>query len=152
SSAPPARVPTAGSATFGDVPIAISQVPCPPCPRAGEAASARARLPCRHDPGRGNRAEIGACCAMPASAPSGAARGVDAPSSNSRPEPVTGSHTPEPSSQAEVIEFLADPRTHGGVGPVKRFETHGNLVFLAGGDAWKIKRAVHFAYMDFSSL
>jgi aminoglycoside phosphotransferase family enzyme/predicted kinase len=65
---------------------------------------------------------------------------------------VTGSHSPEPNSQAEVIEFLADPRTHGGVGPVKRFETHGNLVFLAGGDAWKIKRAVHFAYMDFSSL
>jgi aminoglycoside phosphotransferase family enzyme/predicted kinase len=35
---------------------------------------------------------------------------------------------------------------------VERFETHGNLVFLAGADAWKIKRAVAFPYMDFSTL
>ncbi len=32
------------------------------------------------------------------------------------------------------------------------FKTHGNLIFLAGGDAWKIKRAVCFPYMDFSTL
>jgi hypothetical protein len=35
---------------------------------------------------------------------------------------------------------------------VERFETHGNLVFLAGSEAWKIKRAVRLAYMDFSTL
>ena len=35
---------------------------------------------------------------------------------------------------------------------MERFETHGNLVFLAGSDAWKIKRAVRFPYMDFSTL
>ncbi len=35
---------------------------------------------------------------------------------------------------------------------VDRLETHGNLVFLAGEDAWKIKRAVRFPYMDFSTL
>jgi aminoglycoside phosphotransferase family enzyme len=27
---------------------------------------------------------------------------------------------------------------------VERFETHGNVVFLAGSEAWKIKRAVLF--------
>ena len=56
------------------------------------------------------------------------------------------------SDQSEVIAFLADPATHLGVAKVDRFETHGNLVFLAGADAWKIKRAVSFPYMDFSTL
>ena len=51
-----------------------------------------------------------------------------------------------------MIGFLADPATHGGANPVERFETHGNVVFLAGSEAWKIKRAVRFPYMDFSTL
>jgi hypothetical protein len=55
--------------------------------------------------------------------------------------------------QAEVVAFLGDPASY----PTKpdrieRFETHGALVFLAGGEAWKIKRAVRFPYMDFSTL
>jgi aminoglycoside phosphotransferase family enzyme/predicted kinase len=55
--------------------------------------------------------------------------------------------------QAEVISFLCAPATHGaGVGKVEVFETHGALVFLAGDHAWKIKRAVRYAYMDFSTL
>jgi uncharacterized protein len=54
--------------------------------------------------------------------------------------------------QAEVIAFLADPATYRGVDRVERLETHGNLVFLAGAEAWKIKRAVRFSYMDFSTL
>ena len=49
------------------------------------------------------------------------------------------------------IDFLASA-THGGVERVERFETHGNLVFLAGAEAFKIKRAVRFEYMDFSTL
>jgi aminoglycoside phosphotransferase family enzyme/predicted kinase len=55
--------------------------------------------------------------------------------------------------QAEVIAFLSDPRSHP-TRPdrVERFETHGALVFLAGEEAWKIKRAVRFPYMDFSTL
>ncbi|MGD9925128.1 MAG: AAA family ATPase, partial [Pseudorhodoplanes sp.] len=55
------------------------------------------------------------------------------------------------SGQNAVIEFLGRPETHG-VLDVQRFETHGNLVFLAGQDAYKIKRAVRFDYMDFSTL
>jgi aminoglycoside phosphotransferase family enzyme/predicted kinase len=54
--------------------------------------------------------------------------------------------------QSEVIEFLSTPKSYSGVDRVERFETHGNLVFLAGSEAWKIKRWVRFAYMDFSTL
>ena len=56
------------------------------------------------------------------------------------------------SAQAEVIAFLSDPSAYACGGPVDRFETHANLVFLAGSDAWKIKRAVRFPYLDFSTL
>ena len=54
--------------------------------------------------------------------------------------------------QEDVIAFLGDPASYSGVQSVDRLETHGNLVFLAGAEAWKIKRAVHFPYMDFSTL
>ena len=53
--------------------------------------------------------------------------------------------------QSEVSEFLGDPATHDGL-PVERFDTHGAMVFLAGNRAYKIKRAVKFPYMDFSTL
>ena len=59
----------------------------------------------------------------------------------------------ETNGQAEVIAFLSDPRSYPGKPKrVERFETHGALVFLAGERAWKIKRAVRFPYMDFSTL
>ena len=55
--------------------------------------------------------------------------------------------------QAEVLRFLAEPGHHGaGVDRVERIETHGAYVFLAGDSAIKIKRAVSFSYMDFSTL
>jgi aminoglycoside phosphotransferase family enzyme/predicted kinase len=53
--------------------------------------------------------------------------------------------------QSEVIAFLADPRTHGGAA-VERIDTHGAVVVLAGERAYKLKRAVRFPYMDFSTL
>lgn len=58
---------------------------------------------------------------------------------------------PTAGAQDDCIAFLAAPATHGGA-EVTRIETHGNLIFLAGGEAWKIKRAVRFPYMDFSTL
>ncbi len=55
--------------------------------------------------------------------------------------------------QSEVISFLGRPETHGpGVERVERIETHGAIVFLAGETACKLKRAVKFPYMDFSTL
>lgn len=54
--------------------------------------------------------------------------------------------------QEEAIAFLSTATSHPSGEPVERFETHANLVFLAGNDAWKIKRAVTFPYLDFSTL
>jgi len=53
--------------------------------------------------------------------------------------------------QGEVAAFLGDPATHGGAA-VERFETHAALVFVAGERAYKIKRAVRYPYLDFSTL
>jgi len=58
----------------------------------------------------------------------------------------------KPSDQGEVLAFLSDPATHGLSGPVRRIDTHGAAVFLAGSDAYKVKKAVQFAFMDFSTL
>jgi aminoglycoside phosphotransferase family enzyme/predicted kinase len=52
--------------------------------------------------------------------------------------------------QAAVIGFLAASATHGGA-PVERIDTHASIVFLAGERAYKLKRAVRFDYLDFST-
>ena len=55
--------------------------------------------------------------------------------------------------QAEVIAFLSDPASYSP--PPERvevIETHGAMVFLAGELAIKIKRAIRYPYMDFSTL
>jgi aminoglycoside phosphotransferase family enzyme len=62
-------------------------------------------------------------------------------------------HETPDTAQAEVIAFLSRPESHGTSGAqVDVIETHGALVFLAGDTALKIKRAVHLAYLDFSTL
>ncbi|HYD31420.1 MAG TPA: AAA family ATPase [Azospirillaceae bacterium] len=53
-------------------------------------------------------------------------------------------------TQAAVAAFLGDPATHGGR-EVERVDTHGAMVFLAGDLVLKLKRAVSFPYMDFST-
>ena len=53
--------------------------------------------------------------------------------------------------QQAVTAFLGDPATWGGAA-VERHETHGAIVFLAGDRACKMKRAVRFPYMDYSTL
>jgi hypothetical protein len=58
-----------------------------------------------------------------------------------------------PNSQQDVIAFLSDPRSYRlNGGKVERHETHGAIVFLAGDYAWKLKRAVRYPYMDYSTL
>ncbi len=52
--------------------------------------------------------------------------------------------------QAAVIAYLADPASHGGVA-VARIDTHASIVFLAGERAYKLKRAVRFSYLDYST-
>jgi uncharacterized protein len=59
-------------------------------------------------------------------------------------------------NQEEVLTFLADPAAHGddagARGPVKRIDTHAASVFLAGDRALKVKRAVRFPFLDYSTL
>jgi aminoglycoside phosphotransferase family enzyme/predicted kinase len=54
-------------------------------------------------------------------------------------------------AQDEVLAFLSDPVLYGGRAP-QRIDTHGSVVFLAGDRAYKLKRAVAFSYMDFSTV
>jgi aminoglycoside phosphotransferase family enzyme len=53
--------------------------------------------------------------------------------------------------QSAVVAFLEDPATHGGAEP-ERIDTHAAMVFLAGDLAYKLKRAVWFPFLDFSTL
>lgn len=58
------------------------------------------------------------------------------------------------SSQDEVLAFLTDPQSYGATGAkeVRRIDTHAATVFLAGDRVLKIKRAVRFPFLDFSTL
>lgn len=62
--------------------------------------------------------------------------------------------SPVEADQSAVFAFLANPATHGlSQGEtVRRIDTHGAAVFLAGPHAYKVKRAVYFPFMDFSTL
>ncbi|MET0164469.1 MAG: hypothetical protein ABW318_05625, partial [Vicinamibacterales bacterium] len=53
--------------------------------------------------------------------------------------------------QTEVLAFLGSSSTHSG-DAVERIETHASVVFLAGTRAWKLKRAVLYDYLDFSTI
>jgi aminoglycoside phosphotransferase family enzyme/predicted kinase len=52
-------------------------------------------------------------------------------------------------TQESVFAFLTDPAMHP---HVHRIDTHAASVFLEGDRALKIKRAVHFPYLDYSTL
>src|SRR6266516_5564149 len=67
-----------------------------------------------------------------------------------RPMGHKGAMSPSESQEA-VFALLADPATHGGAA-VKRIDTHAASVFLAGARAFKVKRAVRFPFLDYSTL
>lgn len=54
--------------------------------------------------------------------------------------------------QSEVIDFLSRPETYGQAAPVERVETHGAVVFLTADRAYKLKRAVKYSYLDYSTV
>lgn len=55
--------------------------------------------------------------------------------------------------QREVIAFLKDPSSYGqGADRVEVIETHASLIFIAGDCAYKLKRAVKYPYLDFSTV
>ncbi len=57
--------------------------------------------------------------------------------------------------QIEVIEFLSRPESYRGVSAfadrVERIDTHASIIFLNSDRAYKLKRAVKFPYLDFST-
>jgi uncharacterized protein len=59
--------------------------------------------------------------------------------------------SPVERSQQAVLDFLGSAATHGAAA-VTRVDTHAATVFLAGDRAFKIKRAVRFPFLDFSTL
>ena len=59
--------------------------------------------------------------------------------------------------QDEIFAFLGDAATYGlatggAAQPVRRIDTHGAAVFLAGDDVYKVKRAIRLPYLDYSTL
>lgn len=52
--------------------------------------------------------------------------------------------------QSRVLDYLGSPAAHGGAA-VERIDTHVSVVFLAGARAWKLKRAVRYDYLDYST-
>ncbi len=52
--------------------------------------------------------------------------------------------------QSAVIDLLGTAATYGEP-LVGRIDTHASIVFLAGSRAWKLKRAVRYDYLDFST-
>jgi uncharacterized protein len=57
------------------------------------------------------------------------------------------------SSQDQVLKFMGRPEVYRPV-PTKvgQIETHASIVFLAGDLAYKVKRAVKYPFLDFSTL
>jgi aminoglycoside phosphotransferase family enzyme/predicted kinase len=58
---------------------------------------------------------------------------------------------PLENSQEPAFALLSDPASHGGQ-TVKRIDTHAASVFLAGDRALKVKRAVRFPFLDYSTI
>lgn len=56
-------------------------------------------------------------------------------------------------NQTDVIAFLSRPESYGGaVSCVERHDTHASIVFLAGSFAYKLKRAIRYPYLDYSTV
>jgi uncharacterized protein len=62
---------------------------------------------------------------------------------------MTSPETDDAQLQERVFAFLIDPEQHSSV---RRIDTHAASVFLEGSRALKIKRAVRFPFLDYSSL
>ena len=55
--------------------------------------------------------------------------------------------------QHDVIAFLSTPQAYGPrADAVERIDTHISIVWLAGDRVYKLKRAVRFDYVDFSTI
>jgi aminoglycoside phosphotransferase family enzyme/predicted kinase len=56
-----------------------------------------------------------------------------------------------PDSQIDIVAFLERGDAFGAREAPRRIDTHCASIFLSGDRAWKLKRAVQFGYLDFST-
>ena len=56
-----------------------------------------------------------------------------------------------PDDQHEVIAFLSDSASYGVQGDVVRIDTHCSIVFLVADRAYKLKRAIRYASLDYTT-
>lgn len=64
---------------------------------------------------------------------------------------MTTEITQDKAMQERVFAFLTSSATRGGT-EVRRIDTHAAVVFLANDHALKVKRAVRFPFLDYSTL
>ena len=65
--------------------------------------------------------------------------------------PASDRHATGPENQSSVIRILSNREAYGG-STVQRIDTHAAIVFLAGKRAYKLKRAVRYPYLDYSTV
>ena len=58
---------------------------------------------------------------------------------------------PAADDQAAVIEFLSCPASYGVASAVQRVDTHCSIVFLVEDRAYKLKRAIRYASLDYTT-
>jgi aminoglycoside phosphotransferase family enzyme len=58
---------------------------------------------------------------------------------------------PAADDQAAVIEFLSSPASYGVASAVQRIDTHCSIVFLVEDRAYKLKRAIRYAALDYTT-
>lgn len=73
-------------------------------------------------------------------------------SSDLPPDPAPDLASAPDATQAEVIRFLSLAESYCERGPVEQVESHSAIVFLVGERAYKLKRAVRYPYLDFSTI
>jgi uncharacterized protein len=81
----------------------------------------------------------------------GVDRGIIQAKASLRQQVAAGRMSNEAKDQDDVLAFLADPATYGSAS-VKRIDTHAASVFLTKDRVLKIKRAVKFPFLDYSTL
>jgi aminoglycoside phosphotransferase family enzyme/predicted kinase len=75
------------------------------------------------------------------------------PSSNKTISDSTVKRMPKlPENQQETLAFLSKAPSYGLTGPVERIDTHAAIVFLVGDRAYKVKRAIRYPYLDYSTV
>lgn len=69
------------------------------------------------------------------------------------PSPSVRAESVSSEDQRATIAFLERAASYGaGAEPVVRIDTHVSSIFLNGSRAYKLKRAVRFSYLDFSTV